>query len=498
MSAKIDTIATSLELLTSVLIPDDVKKGERVSKDKCKRTQTLRQRDDGTDGGSKDTEKKSKIIQVQGRFKSNSDRNQTNSGVGGSGAQSSSRLTSLVISAHPITDEEIAAKLFLEEHDGEVTVEDLEAEMKMLSEEHRKKIDSGNYKKNTVKVPRKKELGISIKENSQQSMQYSRRPTDNVYGKGKGKLVEERQFSKKNYSTTDIAQVESRLNQSTSDVAQVDSSVKVMTTSDNAQVVQTQLSSQLQGFKRPVLPETLKPESVNFLQTRTVLGKESYDKSGLGSHREKRINNSPADLTSLAEPGVGVTQENPDKLESVQMIYHRGLKKEFLLYFMNDGRVYRIGEADIHLKLWEELEYVLYLLKIKNRSTHDAALVLKDRMMKSKVLLGGGVSSAYIPKYRDAYGKIVEMKRNSARFKTALGIKVLEFNLESDKSYFIRLGNEMRKNSIYSLRAAIYQTGESDPELKELKEIMVDELEKAERRLLIDYLRTVPDIEEIK
>ena len=52
--------------------------------------------------------------------------------------------------------------------------------------------------------------------------------------------------------------------------------------------------------------------------------------------------------------------------------------------------------------------------------------------------------------------------------------------------------------NFYSLRAAIYQTGESDPELKELKESMVDELEKAERRLLIDYLRTVPDIEEIK
>ncbi|KAK1365605.1 hypothetical protein POM88_041166 [Heracleum sosnowskyi] len=119
-------------------------------------------------------------------------------------------------------------------------------------------------------------------------------------------------------------------------------------------------------------------------------------------------------------------------------------------------------------------------------------------MLKSKIMLGGGVSSAYIPKYRDAYGKIVEMKRNSARLRTDLGVKVLEFNLESDKSYFIRLGNEMRKNSIYSLRAAIYQTGESDSELRELKKVMIEELEKAERRLLIDYLRTVPDIQEIK
>ncbi|KAK1388239.1 hypothetical protein POM88_016417 [Heracleum sosnowskyi] len=185
-------------------------------------------------------------------------------------------------------------------------------------------------------------------------------------------------------------------------------------------------------------------------------------------------------------------------LESVQMIFHKVLKKEFLLYFMADGRVYKVTESDINLKSYEELEYVLYLLKVKNRSTHDAALVIRERMLRSKIILGGGVSSAYIPKYRDAYGKIVEMKRNSARFRTALEMKVLEFNLESDKPFYIKLGNEMRKNSIYSLRAAIYQTGEGDPELKELKENMIAELERAERRLLTDYLRTVPDIQEIK
>ncbi|KAK1372262.1 hypothetical protein POM88_028455 [Heracleum sosnowskyi] len=247
-----------------------------------------------------------------------------------------------------------------------------------------------------------------------------------------------------------------------------------MTTSDVAQVVQK--STQLPGFSKPKILEELKLEAVNFSETRTVLGKEAFDKSGLGSHRERRTNNRSQDNISLAEPGIGVTQENLD----------------------NDGRVYKVGESDVNLKSWEELEYVLYLLKVKNRHTHDVAQVLREKMLRSKAMLGGGVSSVYIPKYRDYTGKLVEMKRNSARFRTALGIKTLEFNLESDKSYFIRLGNDMRRNSIYSLRAAINQTGESDSELKELKEIMVDELEKAERRLLIDYLRTVPDIEEVK
>ncbi|KAK1378819.1 hypothetical protein POM88_025563 [Heracleum sosnowskyi] len=239
----------------------------------------------------------------------------------------------------------------MEEHGNEATMEDIDAEMKLLAEEHQKKIKAGTYKKKSVKAPRKKEIGISIKENTQQSIQYTRRPVIANTDKGKGILVEEGQLPKKNYSTSDVAQVESRINKSTSDVAHVDVSTKVVTTSDKAQVVQTQPAPQLKGFLRPVLSETLTLEPVNFSQTRTVLGKEYYDKSGLGSHREKRINNRPLDQKSLAEAGIGVSQESLDKLESVQMVYHRGLKKEVLLYFMSDGRVYRVGEADVQLKL---------------------------------------------------------------------------------------------------------------------------------------------------
>ncbi|KAK1396936.1 hypothetical protein POM88_006799 [Heracleum sosnowskyi] len=269
-----------------------------------------------------------------------------------------------------------------------------------------------------------------------------------------------------------------------------------MTTSDVAQVVQK--STQLSGFTKPKILEDLKLEAVKFSETRTVLGKEAFDKSGLGSHRERRINNRSQDNISLAESGIGVTQENLDKLESVQLIFHRILKKQFLLYFMSDGRVYKVGESDVNLKSWEELEYVLYLLKVKNRYTHDVAQVLREKMLRSKAMLGGGVSSVYIPKYRDHTGNLVEMKKNSARFRTALNKKVLEFNLESDKAFYIRLGNEMNKNNIYSLRAAIYQIGEDEPELKELKKDMIAELDRAERKLLSDYIRTVPDIQEIQ
>ncbi|MDN8779917.1 hypothetical protein Q0M83_14600, partial [Staphylococcus aureus] len=79
--------------------------------------------------------------------------------------------------------------------------------------------------------------------------------------------------------------------------------------------------------------EVLKPQ-VDLYLNRTILGKESKDKSGLGSVNEKRVNNSPVDYSSLSKPGVGITPETLNQLESVQMVYHTGLKEYVMLYFM--------------------------------------------------------------------------------------------------------------------------------------------------------------------
>ncbi|KAK1387714.1 hypothetical protein POM88_015892 [Heracleum sosnowskyi] len=301
MSAQLTSISNAIELLTSVLLSDDVKKGESVPNDKCKVTQTLRRRDDGNDDGNKGDRRSLKLNHDR-RLprRSNSDR-RSNSGKGNVNSASGSKLKSLIISDKPTTDEEIATKIFLEEHGGEVTVEDYDAELRMINEEHQKKMEDGTYKKKG-KAPRRKEIGISIKDNvnSDQSLQYSRRSTIERNDKGKGKLVEEEQLPKKIYSTSDIAQVETRLVKSTSDAAQVDVSTKAMTTSDVSQVVQK--STQLPGFSKPKILEDLKLEAVKFSETRTVLGKEAFDKSGLGSHRERRTNNRSQDNISLAEP----------------------------------------------------------------------------------------------------------------------------------------------------------------------------------------------------
>ena len=76
----------------------------------------------------------------------------------------------------------------------------------------------------------------------------------------------------------------------------------------------------------------------------------------------------------------------------------------------------------------------------------------------------------YCPKYRDHKGDIVEMKPNSAKIITTfLGYKAVEFNLESDKAYLIRLDQDIRKARINYLRAAIFQIGEDTVKLKNAK-----------------------------
>ena len=65
-----------------------------------------------------------------------------------------------------------------------------------------------------------------------------------------------------------------------------------------------------------------------------------------------------------------------------------------------------------------------------------------------------------------------------------LGYRVVEFNIESDKAYYIRFNEDIRKAKINDLRAAIFQISEDTVELKEAKRRMLNELAYAERCLL--------------
>ena len=113
-------------------------------------------------------------------------------------------------------------------------------------------------------------------------------------------------------------------------------------------------------------------------------------------------------------------------------------------------------------------------------------------------ITGNKNAGPFIPKYFNHQGQLVEMKKNSAKIVKIVGISTLAFNEESDKAYNIRLDRDMRRNKIYDLRAAIYQTGVSDPELREIKRQMIIALEEAERELFRGYLKTAHGVYEAK
>ena len=62
------------------------------------------------------------------------------------------------------------------------------------------------------------------------------------------------------------------------------------------------------------------------------------------------------------------------------------------------------------------------------------------------------------------------------------------FNSKSDEVSCILLGERMKVNKIESLRATIYQTSESEGELKKIHEDMVKLLMVAEQKLMNEFL----------
>lgn len=351
---------------------------------------------------------------------------------------------------------------------------------------------------------------------------------DEYKNKGKGKMDEhlEQGMIYPLKSTSDIAQVKVPvIGRSTTDTAHVDQiqkeksitdkayidnveKEKEKTTTDEAQVDSSKkfksipLSDELLK-KFPAKPtlheqEEIEKENPTDFQLRQ---KVARDRGGLGSGRENwrdANETSTKDPSSLAEPKKGITQSNLDKQESTQLVKWKGEEKYELLYFLTDGKVHRVKEQNLYLKLDEELEYVLYIFRIRNQATFRYTNLIRDILDNRKLVVGRKSVGPYVPRYLNHEGKEIEMKKNSSRFQTIAGIRVLTFNEDSPRGYMIRLGNEMRNNSIYNLRAAIYQTGNNDPELSMVKNQMVEALIEAEQRLLRGYLRMQYDLEAIQ
>ena len=80
------------------------------------------------------------------------------------------------------------------------------------------------------------------------------------------------------------------------------------------------------------------------------------------------------------------------------------------------------------------------------------------------------------------------MKKDGAKLQNVVGITSLMFSSESDVVKCIHLGERMKISKIENLRAAIYQTNESEGELKKLHEDIIQLLIVVEKKLMDDFL----------
>ncbi|XP_063949135.1 uncharacterized protein LOC135152618 [Daucus carota subsp. sativus] len=420
-----------------------------------------------------------------------------------------------------MTDEEYARLIFEQENpEAKLDLELIAAEEAELKKEYVEAINSGQIQKPAKSTARPKEKGIMIKETTiaDQSLPIKKVYSEDEYT-SKGKSIVDDRLEKgwiqKKPTTSDRDQVvkgkkseaaisdkahiaESQEEKLTFDTAQVNEEAKKYTTSDKAQVVFKPTITPLSGFVKPSLMTEIKFDKGSIQPISHQ--KAGRNKGGLGSKYEvfeQSIASMPNDPSSLCAPKTGALQERMDKLDSVQLVKNdRG--DNVLIYFMSDGTVFRVIEADLYAKHWEELRYVQYIFQVKNKSCQHIANLIKDQIKRKMGITGNKNAGPFIPKYFNDQGQLVEMKKNSAKIETVAGISALTFNEESDKAYYIRLDKDMRRNKIYDLRAAIYQTGVSDPELREIKRQMITALAEAERELLKEYLKTAHGVYEAK
>ena len=81
------------------------------------------------------------------------------------------------------------------------------------------------------------------------------------------------------------------------------------------------------------------------------------------------------------------------------------------------------------------------------------------------------------------------MEKYNAYFESFIKIKHLVFiplRIRMDKT--VLLGERMKKSSIYSLRVAINQIGESTKELRDIKNQMIEALDEPELKLVRDNI----------
>ncbi|XP_063948144.1 uncharacterized protein LOC135152230 [Daucus carota subsp. sativus] len=159
-------------------------------------------------------------------------------------------------------------------------------------------------------------------------------------------------------------------------------------------------------------------------------------------------------------------------------------EKEKIAVFLESGRVYRISEADLLLKSLRKLEHFHYMLKIKNEATQRWSDLMRKTIQEKRRFYGIKSDEEYTTKIAQDDGSEIDMQKNRSVMETIAGTRLLGYNNDADRPRVIQLGDAMARSKLNALRAAIYQTGEDNEELKNVKAQMIQTLKLKEENLI--------------
>ncbi|KAK1360233.1 hypothetical protein POM88_044707 [Heracleum sosnowskyi] len=218
----------------------------------------------------------------------------------------------------------------------------------------------------------------------------------------------------------------------------------------------------------------------------------SNSRGGIGHRDAEYINMSYVDPYSLTEIGGTLTSENLNNLLAVDIVIdcHDGFdKKEKLMYFMKDGSVKILSIQDLLMKTTQELKYVHYLLRSKNKMCKEWSDMILSTIRR-RLDGNSNFNGNYTPMYLNQRGQDVEMQRGTAVKEVTFGMTELTLNPDGKEiAYLLLEEHSLQKSSILNLRAAIYQINEEDEELRNLKERLIQILEEKEENLLSNFLK---------
>ncbi|KAL8089399.1 hypothetical protein AgCh_039010 [Apium graveolens] len=499
---QLNEIQSSVELLLSLLLSDDAKKGRGKGKGQgqSKQSSKVSSKKIISDSSKSSTQKNSNSEVVNAQALIASPDNQiliTKSDVLiQSGSQDSQKfLKTLKLKGRETTiyykdpkiqilDEEIAKRLFLKHNPG-MDLETLkEEEARFAAEKTNPKSKASNAKKS----PRPKEKGIVIKERSVTEIPRSStrsQTTTNPKDKGKGKVGEtvkkkemkipqilmdpmfkfvqvfddaavedetvetlkRKKMTEESKTTSDIAQVvqseDISEQQATEEFANPEQVIKT-STSDRAQV---DLNKMIVADKKKLLWKNVNPSDskrsqlLSDFMTIGLNAREARDISGLGSSEAK------------IKTGVEVTIKDP--------------------FLLTDKPLEEVTRKHLDKVISVQVKMVKF----------------HDEDYRDKDIISGSRVAEFISKIVEDDGREIPMRKNSAKVEVILKGRCLYYNEDSSHPRVIRLEDGLERNHISTLRTAIYQIGSQDEELKQVKATLAQVLRNAEEKLISNFVK---------